>query len=440
MRSLLIAAPVLTGVLTACSGTTVPAMDRGPETQHDLRLQDVGQDPPDATLPDVGCTSCTDADGCCGAGCTYRDDDDCPICDPSIGIPVPMPTCSATDPCTNLLPTYGGVKQINTAVAAAVCKTTSVGRAQGRAVHDDGAPRSWTDVDGNARTWCEFRPAGTSESSTRPLVIYIHGSGGASSTVYDVTNLRTKAETYDLSGDPGRKGFILVATQGRYLHWPTSDPQDGTKHDTYHRDLTQISTNRDIALVDHIVDTLISEGVVDPHRVYLMGWSNGGRFSTLYGIARHQTQSPGGHNVAAVANYSNGDPMENITPHQTPSCRLATYPTTTLPVFLVSRSCDVVTCDAAQDQALRAAGMKATPGNVAETWITTLKSTMQDPDVTWVRINTSGLVVSQCVIPALCTKTLAALNHLRWPDGVNDKSGNDHEPAMLDFLAQHTLP
>jgi len=32
------------------------------------------------------------------------------------------------------------------------------------------------------------------------------------------------------------------------------------------------------------------------------------------------------------------------------------------------------------------------------------------------------------------------LNHVRWPDGVADRSGLDHEPELLDFLRAHPLP
>jgi poly(3-hydroxybutyrate) depolymerase len=442
MRALVVLALVICGCNNKDGGSAPRDVDVGLYEAgfSDTNVTRDRGDKPDGT----GCgNTCKDGDGCCGAGCHYRNDDDCPICDPAIGIPTPMVTCSTEDPCKRLLPTYTGITEITDPVPAAskvVCKTTSIGLSKGRPVYDDGPPRSWKDADGLTRHWCEHRPPATSTSSKRPLVIYIHGSGGMAHTVYDTTSLRTKAIQYDLSGDPARPGFVLVATQGRHLHWPSESPQDGTKHDTYHRHAATPSTNRDVAFVDHIVDTLASEGVIDTRRIYISGWSNGGRFSAIYGVARHTTPTPAGHRVAAIAPYSSGDPYEDIKDGQTPSCKLAAYPTTTVPFFLISRTCDAVACDAEQDKAFKAAGYHPTPGNIAGDWIQTLKTTMQDPNVTWQLVSGIGTVATQCTSAAVCTMSIATLNHMRWPDGVADKSGKDHEPKMLDFLRQHPLP
>jgi hypothetical protein len=45
-----------------------------------------------------------------------------------------------------------------------------------------------------------------------------------------------------------------------------------------------------------------------------------------------------------------------------------------------------------------------------------------------------GLAVPGCTPPPQCTPAVSLLNHVRWPDGVADGSGIDHEPEMLDFL------
>jgi len=273
------------------------------------------------------------------------------------------------------------------------------------------------------------------------LLLFVHGSGGYAYTVYDTTSLRGKAPDVDLTGDTDRPGFILVAPQGRNLHWPTIHHQDGAKHDTFFRDPSSPASNRDIAYYDHLIDTLVAEGVVDTDRIYISGWSNGARFAALYGIARHATPTPNGNRVAAVVNYSGGDPFSNGYQGQVPSCQQAIYPTADVPLMMISRTCDSVACDAAQDQAFRDADVETSPGNIAEDWITTLRTTIADPYVTWLPITRNAVEVSEgtCAPSSLCSALTAIFNHLHWPDGVADASGVDFEPAMLQFMREHPL-
>ena len=406
--------------------------DEGPAETPEERTDDGGEEP---------AAACGDGDGYCPDGCPYYRDADCPMCDPSIGLTSPLPVCSEDFPCRDLLVTYTrqGITEIARAADAAVCVTGTAGTEAGRPSYDDGPPRVWADDDGTARTWCEFRPPGTAPDSQRPLVIFVHGSGGTAATVYDYTSLRSRAPDYDLSGDPAHPGFILVSSQGRYLHWPTSSAQDGSKHDTYHRDLGVPSANRDIAFFDAVIDELADEGVIDESRIYVVGWSNGARYAALYGIARHATATAGGHNVAAVAVYSGGDPFENTTDDQVPSCRQDPYPATELPYLLVSRTCDEIACNEAQAQALRDGGVDVTPGNVAETWIEALRTLSGDPNVEWSRLTYEAQHVNLCAPVDLCTPMIALLNHLHWPDGIDDGSGLDHENDLLDFLRDNPL-
>ncbi len=361
-----------------------------------------------------------------------RDAGPLPLCAPGVGLSEPIPKCSAGDPCTDLLLTYSRlsppVDRLDTPSDAPTCATSSFGTGRGYPAYTDDAPRMWMDADGVNRYWCEVRPSGTGVASPRPLLIYTTGSGGHAGTVYDATLLRDKQPDYDLSGDPARPGFVLASVQPRNLHWPTVDPQEGTKFDSQYRDLASPSTNPDIAFVDHIIDSLVDEGVVDPQRIYLMGWSNGGRFSVFYGIARHGTSTPGGNHVAAVANFSAGDPFGPPTVGDL-DCQAAPYPTAALPYYLISRTCDAIACDAAQDSGL-------VPGNVVEPWVEVLRSEI-GADVTWQRIDDNGVPRAACAIAGLCGTLRQITNHIRWPDGIADGSGRDHEPAMLDFLRDH---
>ena len=76
-----------------------------------------------------------------------------------------------------------------------------------------------------------------------------------------------------------------------------------------------------------------------------MGWSNGARFSAMYGLKRFHSATPGGNRVAAVANYSGGDPYEDITLNRTPSCKVKNYPKSMLPILMISRTCDGLLCN-----------------------------------------------------------------------------------------------
>ena len=367
-------------------------------------------------------------------------DTEFPLCDPAIGFVTPVPVCSEANPCTELLPSYVelGLEQIAEPGFRPICSTPSWAQDKGHAYYWDGPPKSWVDPGdphGVTRYSCEFRPDGADASSPRPLLLYVHGSGGSARTVYAATSLRTKAIDQDLSGDPQRPGFVLVAPQSRNLHWPTKDPQDGAKHDTFHRSLGTNSTNPDLRFYDHLVDTLVDEGVVDPARIYIMGWSNGARFAATYAIARHATPTPGGNHVTAVANYSGGDPFENTRHDQVPSCKQDPYPTSAVPFWLTSRSCDGVVCSQALADQWLAAEIPVSPGNVAETWIATLREVIGDPHVTWDLVDDEALPADAC--DPDCTIARAVENHIYWPDGIDDGSNNDREPLMLEFLRGH---
>jgi hypothetical protein len=354
------------------------------------------------------------------------------LCATGIGLSHPSPTCSIDEVCLDLVPIYAmfspTTTYLDTPSDEPVCETSERGLATGRPYYNDGSARSWVDADGVNRYWCEARPPGASTHSTRPLVIWITGSGGSAGGLYDTTSLRDKQQTFNLSRDPERPGFILVSIQPRNLHWPTVDSQDGTKSEIYYRDFYAPSTNTDIAFIDHIIDALVSEGVVDSDRIYLMGWSNGARFSALYSISRHEQMTPGGNHVAAVANYSGGNPYASFD-YDRPECALYELPKSSIPFFMISRQCDLVACDGNTD-------LNIIPGNVAEPWISSLKNDV-GADVTWQLIDSAGNLKTSCASAAECTESDALFGHLHWPDGLDDAGGIDHEPTMLQYLAEH---
>ena len=345
------------------------------------------------------------------------------VCDGHPGLCQTPAVCTATAPCSNAL--VGIVKgTITEPITIPDCRT----HARNRPTFDDGAPRHWTDaVNGQHRAACVFRPPGTSASSPRPLLVFLHGAGGSARAIYDNTLLRAKAATFDL-GD--RPGFILAADQGRNLAPSVNGHPASSRHEFYDRNF---ATSPDVRNLDLLFDTLVSEGGVDPRRIYLTGWSNGAFFSQLYALVRHQTPTPGGNRIAAVAVFDGADPLEPPTPLN-PGCAYRPYPRSSLPVFIAHRACSIVWCDAAQasGRAFNA------PGFDVRGWLALLRGPIGATDVTELLLDHGGAAVTSCA--ERCPGVEALVDHIRWPDGIGDGSGIDREPEMLRYLAAHPLP
>ena len=116
-------------------------------------------------------SACGSSDGICPSGCTFYEDSDCPKCSSTVGLTAPIRPCSPQFKCVNLLGTYPlmGITEITTPSDVPTCATREPTLRPlatgcnygGRGAFTD-SRYSWTDADGTARYWCEFRPAGTS--------------------------------------------------------------------------------------------------------------------------------------------------------------------------------------------------------------------------------------------------------------------------------------
>lgn len=334
-----------------------------------------------------------------------------PACNAADGLGAPLVTCSPEAPCT----LASGTSQ-TLQIDIPTCTPT------GAAVADE--VRHWIDANREDRYACVFTPPGAA-AAPRPLLVFFHGSHGSADDAYRYTGLRDKAATVDLSASAGaRPGFVLAAMQGRYLHWYGPNPP-ATHHDYFYRDLGTDSCNPDVRSADRLIDDLVATGTVDPSRIYVAGWSNGAFFSEMYAIARNETPTPRGNHVAAAIAYAGADPFANLPSLPSPSCALAPYPTSTVPIYAIHRDCDtIVACDPSQ-----AAGYV---GMDVEAWIGALASQVHDANVTQVIIDKDAAQVGSCA--ASCGAVQGALNHVRWPDGKGNDGLTDWEPAMLDFL------
>jgi dienelactone hydrolase len=278
---------------------------------------------------------------------------------------------------------------------------------------------------GNPRAACIFRPVTT---EARPLVIYLHGALGSANAVYNRTLLRQKAESFALSGDPTKVGFVLVSDQGRNMASDNGNPS-GARRDLYFRNWSQ---HEDVAALDQRIDALVAEGKVDAKRIYLTGWSNGGFFAQAYGIERHERPTPGGNRVAAVAVFDAANPYEPGVEGEA-SCAYQPLPRSSVPIMIVHRACSIIGCDAVQRSAV-----SSPPGFDVASWIAALKTRVGATDVTQLTLNAQGAATVSCA--NICTRNAGIQQHVRWPDGIADGSGIDREIAMLSYLREHSLP
>jgi predicted esterase len=351
----------------------------------------------------------------------------CQVCIPGVGTCAPTLPCTAASPCTRKA--GGTTTMLTTILTLPVCATSNTARP----MFNDGPPLTWTDpVNGDPRAACVYRPPGISAASTRPLVVFLHGGGGSADLVYDLTSLRSKAVTFDLSGDSARPGFVLVANQGRNLPDPNG-AGPGARCDVYFRNVADPAANPDVRALDHEIDAQVALGGVDPTRIYVTGWSNGAFFGAEYTFFRHTHPTPGGNRIAAAAVYAGGDPFQAISATE-PQCALLDIPKPAPPLYDIHRSCDsFVPCDLAQFTQFG-----RSPGYDVETWIARLQGPLGGMTTTKdVIISTTAALATACVPAAMCAQGPGGLNHSHWPDGVADGSGVDWEPDMLKFLGSY---
>ncbi len=173
----------------------------------------------------------------------------------------------------------------------------------------------FTDSDGTPRQACLYEPASASPSHQLPLVVYIHPSLFTADTLNAPgMNLLSFQNTADVSGDPARPGFIVLAPEGRATEhfYPTPDNQ-GTGWDNWYRQLDRSGgdvvvngvtyrQNVDSATIDHFINQEVATGKVDTRRIYVTGWSNGAAMGFLYALNRRR--------IAAAAVYTGPDPFE----------------------------------------------------------------------------------------------------------------------------------
>jgi pimeloyl-ACP methyl ester carboxylesterase len=345
------------------------------------------------------------------------------FCDGLTGLCAEEPVCSPASPCATATVNGNKVTNETSAFSPPTCNRNGF---------NDAPARTWTDaVNGQSRAACVFVPSAT---LPLPLVLFLHGSGTSGDQVYTTTLLRAKAATFDLTGDPARPGFVLASDTARIVQSTLPGGNGAQVHEVYFRDFRSPSSSSDFRNFDRLIDELVATGKIDPKRIYIVGYSNGGFAGQLYGLARYATPTPGGNYVAAVAVYGAASPLYEPMAGLD-GCRFQPFPHVALPIMIVHRACDWEPCDATQ-----LVTMGRPPGYSIGDWLTTLTTQIGSVDSTGVTLDDTGHIVTACDNGPTCTISRGLTNHGHWPDGQHDGGGIDHEPEMLAFLRAHPHP
>lgn len=191
----------------------------------------------------------------------------------------------------------------------------------------------FTDPMGTPRQACLHRPANATRDTPLPLVSFLPGSIFPGDPQTIVNALEIEARRADLTGDVARPGFNLLVIEGRDKEHFYPFPDDhALGFDNWYRNLDRRdpALNVDVATIDHFVDEVMSRGIVDERRNYLMGWSNGAAMAILYGL-----NTPG---IAATAVYSSPDPFRDVFD----PCAQAPFGNNLRPLMTVHNRCDII--------------------------------------------------------------------------------------------------
>lgn len=291
----------------------------------------------------------------------------------------------------------------------------------------------WNDPDGTPRYACLYQPPPASPSKPLPLIVYLHPSLANADSVRRYTNLLDFLKTANVSDDPSRPGFILLAPQGRNTtHYYPPPDRTGTGWDNWYRQLNPAGPvtvagkvyeeNVDAVTIDHFIAAVEATGRVDRRRVYVTGWSNGGGMAYLYGLNRP--------NIAAVGVYSAPNPFQ-LGRDPCPQVPVAGAPADyrqlklfnpKVPSYQVHNSCDIEgSCANALmlEKALSDLG-----GSVSDTIIDRNQRATSDCSAV---CNSEPDGGAEHPLAAL----IGIVHHLRWP--------RPWTAAILDFFRRHPL-
>lgn len=138
-----------------------------------------------------------------------------------------------------------------------------------------------------ARTYHVFRPPGHAATAPAPLVVALHGGGGAGAGFDRTTNGQFTAAA-------SKRGMVVVFPEGVAKGW-----NDG-RAPVSARDEERAGVD-DVGFLTRLVDTLHAEMGIDRGRVYFTGISNGGFMTQRYAIEHPERVAAAAAVTAQVA-------------------------------------------------------------------------------------------------------------------------------------------
>lgn len=146
-------------------------------------------------------------------------------------------------------------------------------------------------VEGKNREFIVFQPAGIQESSPVPVVFMLHGTSGDGEKFYNISGWKEKAAK--------EKFYAIFPSSLAYCI--TEDGVKSTTTKWRHYDLDSIACPGqkiydDVKFFREMLKFLQSKYPIDPKRVYVSGFSNGGQFSFRLAVEASDV-------VAAVAPF-----------------------------------------------------------------------------------------------------------------------------------------
>jgi len=243
----------------------------------------------------------------------------------------------------------------------------------------------WRDAEGSPRYGCVYQPK-PKEGVTRPLVIFFHEGRFSPAMVRKQSRLARLSRTFDMTGEPDRPGFVLLAPQGRAIR----KGEEGIVFDARYSG----SDNVDVLTVDHFVERLIASKTVDPQRIYTVGAGTGGPMAAMYAMMRP-------FRIAAFATFASAAP---VIPW---AC-----PTPPPPAAVLYRACDAVT-----------------PCQAVERWISARADRQAETHA--IRLGAANKLEPLCAVGTRCGIKTGTANHLRWP--------KRREKEVLQFLSGFRL-
>ena len=169
-----------------------------------------------------------------------------------------------------------------------------------------GKNRFTTEVDGFTREYYVHVPTGYDGKSPVPLVFMLHGTSGDGDKFYNISGWK----------EVGEKETLLTVYPSSWHHCIIEDGQklNTTKWNIYPGSFTYCPGEQpldDIKFLREVIDEMANRYNVDAHRIYLVGFSNGGQMAFRCAVEMSDV-------LAAVVHCSAGIPRDtvfNVTRH-----------------------------------------------------------------------------------------------------------------------------